>query len=236
MRINHLHDWTISPGAAINLQLRLVKQLVYDRPIDFSAIRYVAGVDVGVRDDISQAAVVVLSFPDLKPVETVRASMPTPFPYVPGLLTFREGPVLEKAFALLEHEPDAFIFDGMGRAHPRRIGLACHMGLWLGKPSIGCGKGILIGKYAEPPPQKGKYSPLMYQGEVVGAILRSKAGTKPVYISVGHLADLESAVELTMRCLSKYRLPEPIRLAHHAAGQRQAALEIPKPEIEPDVD
>jgi deoxyribonuclease V len=190
---------------------------VDDTPLEIEKIRLVGGVDVDVKNDISQAAVVVLSFPDMKPVEIVRHQMPTPFTYVPGLLSFREGPMLEEAFRQLAHEPDVFIFDGMGKMHPRRFGIACHMGLLLQKPAIGCGKTHFVGEYIEPPPEAGQYAPLVDGGETVGAILRTQKGVKPVYISVGHRADLESAIRLIMRCVGKYRLPEPIRAAHQAA-------------------
>ncbi|MCC7448743.1 MAG: deoxyribonuclease V [Anaerolineae bacterium] len=219
MDIQHRHDWHVSPDEAVAIQRQLVREVIYDRPLNLEAIRYVAGVDVSVKENVSQAAVVVVSFPDLKPVEIVRAHMPTPFPYIPGLLSFREGPVLEDAFRQLKHEPDVFIFDGMGRAHPRRIGIATHMGLWLQKPTIGCGKTLLSGKYVEPPDERGAFANLVDRGELIGVILRTRAGVKPVYISVGHLADLATSVELVMRCTPKYRLPEPIRLAHNAAGQ-----------------
>jgi deoxyribonuclease V len=219
MHISHRHDWNVTPEEAIALQRQLVKEVIDDRPLKLDAIRLVAGVDVSVKENVSQAAVVVASFPDLKPVETVLWQMPTPFPYIPGLLSFREGPVLEEAFRRLEHEPDVFIFDGMGRAHPRRIGIATHMGLWLQRPTIGCGKTLLTGKYVEPPDERGAQTDLVDRGEVIGVILRTRAGVKPVYISVGHLADLPTSAELVMRCTSKYRLPEPIRFAHNAAGQ-----------------
>jgi deoxyribonuclease V len=224
MHIPHLHDWNISPGEAIALQKELATQLDTQHRLDLNAIGLVAGVDVSVKTDLvtgnatSQAAVVVLSYPDMRVVETALAQMSTPFPYVPGLLSFREGPVLETAFAKLEAEPDVLIFDGMGRAHPRRIGIASHMGLWLQKPTIGCGKTLLTGKYTEPPNERGAYSDLIDRNEVIGAVLRTKANVKPVYISVGHLADLATSVELIMRCTSKYRLPDPIRAAHNAAG------------------
>jgi deoxyribonuclease V len=219
MNIQHVHDWNLRPDEAIALQRQLVSQVIYDRPLDLNAIRLVAGVDVSVQGGTSQAAVVVVNYPDLKSVETVLAHLPTPFPYIPGLLSFREGPVLEGAFRQLKTEPDVFIFDGMGRAHPRRIGIATHMGLWLQKPTIGCGKTLFVGKYVEPPDQRGAFVDLVDRGEVIGAILRTRAGVKPVYISVGHLADLPTSVELAMRCTAKYRLPEPIRLAHQAAGK-----------------
>lgn len=222
MNINHRHDWQVTPEQAIALQQQMVGEVIHDRPLDLDAIRLVAGVDVSVRDEVSYAAVVVLTYPDMRLLEVARASMPTPFPYIPGLLSFREGPVLEQAFAQLSHEPDVFIFDGMGRAHPRRIGIATHMGLWLGKPTIGCGKTHLVGTYVEPPDERGAFAELIHRKEVIGVILRTRAKTKPVYISVGHLADLASSVALVMRCTGKYRLPEPIRAAHQAAGRRDA--------------
>ncbi|HLU11722.1 MAG TPA: deoxyribonuclease V [Oceanobacillus sp.] len=224
MNIPHKHDWNITPAEAIALQRQLANEVNYSQPIDLDAVRLVAGVDVSVKPDqngrdISQAAIAVLSFPDLKPVETALAKIPTPFPYIPGLLSFREGPVLEEAFKQLQCEPDVYIFDGMGRAHPRRIGIATHIGLWLQKPTIGCGKTHLIGRYQEPLDERGAYSELVDRNEVIGVVLRTRASVKPVYISVGHLADLPTSIELVMRCTTKYRLPEPIRAAHNAAGQ-----------------
>jgi deoxyribonuclease V len=218
MNITHLHDWNITPAQAIQLQKEMAAQVIYDRPINIDAVQLVAGVDVSVKENTSHAAIVVLKFPELIPVETVTATMPTPFPYIPGLLSFREGPVLEEALSQLQREPDVFIFDGMGRAHPRRIGIATHMGLWLGRPTIGCGKTLLTGKYVEPGNERGDYADLIDRKEVIGAILRTRANTKPVFISVGHLADLATSIDLVMRCTPKYRLPEPIRYAHNAAG------------------
>ncbi len=219
MDISHRHDWNVSPDEAIAIQKQLAGEVIYDRPVNLNGIKLVAGVDVSVKNNISQAAVVVLSFPDLKVIEIVRWQMPTPFPYIPGLLTFREGPVLEQAFKQLQRIPDVFVFDGMGRIHPRRIGIACHMGVWLQKPTIGCGKTMFIGEYVEPPTERGAYSDLVYQGEVLGAILRTREKVKPVFISVGHLADLATSIALVMRCTSQFRLPVPIRAAHDAAGQ-----------------
>lgn len=218
MHINHLHDWNITPQAAIALQKELAPQLI-DAALDLTTIRYVAGVDVSVKNNVSQAAVVVATFPDLNPIETVRAQLPTTFPYIPGLLTFREGHVLENAFAQLQTEPDVFIFDGMGRIHPRRMGIAAHMGLWLDKPTIGCGKTHFIGTFVEPEASAGSYSPLMDKDEQIGVVLRTRTGIKPVYISPGHRTDIASAIALTLACITRYRLPEPIRYAHNAAGQ-----------------
>ncbi len=225
MQITHLHDWNISPSEAIALQKQMVTQIDYQHPIDIRSVTRVAGVDVSVKPDpetgkdMSQAAVVVLSFPDMQVIETSLAQMPTPFPYIPGLLSFREGPVLEVAFKKLQAEPDVFIFDGMGRAHPRRIGIASHMGLWLQKPTIGCGKTLLTGHFQEPGNERGDFSDLIDKDEVIGGVLRTRPNVKPVFISVGHLADLPTALKFVMLCTSKYRLPDPIRAAHNAAGE-----------------
>ena len=218
MKINHLHEWNLEPKAAIELQKQLASRLIDNTPLDLTAIRYVAGVDVSVKNEVSQAAVVVTSYPDLEPVETVLTQKPTSFPYIPGLLTFREGPVLEEAFLKLNIEPDVFIFDGMGQIHPRRMGIAAHLGLWLDKPTIGCGKTYLIGDYVEPGPNACDYSPLTYKGQQLGVVLRTRTKVKPVFVSVGHRAELNSAIQLILSVTPKYRLPQPIRLAHGAAG------------------
>jgi deoxyribonuclease V len=220
MDIAHLHDWNLTPQAAIALQQRLAAQVVTGPPLNLARTRLVAGVDVSVRDDISQAAVVVVTFPGLEPVETVTAAQPTPFPYIPGLLSFREGPVLEAAFARLQSEPDAFLFDGMGIMHPRRLGIAAHLGLWLDRPTVGCGKTHLVGTYDTPDTARGACSAVVHRGERIGVVLRTREGIRPVYVSPGHRIDLDSAVALTLACTPRYRLPEPIRLAHRAAGRR----------------
>lgn len=223
MNTEHLHEWNVSAAEAIAIQKQLADRVVYDRPIDPAAVRLVAGVDVSVRTDTdgvaqSQAAIAVMTLPDFAVVETVRAQLPTPFPYIPGLLSFREAPVLLKAFALLEQVPDVFIFDGMGRAHPRRLGIASHMGLWLNAPTIGCGKTLLVGTHEPVGEDRGSFSLMRHRGDVIGAALRTRSRTKVVYISPGHLIDLDSSIALIMRCTPKYRLPEPIRAAHNAAG------------------
>jgi deoxyribonuclease V len=219
MKISHRHDWNLTPEAAIDLQKQMAGEVITDQPIDLAAVRTVAGVDVSVKNEVSQAAVVVLSYPQLQVLETVRAHQPTPFPYIPGLLSFREGPVLEAAFRQLQHEPDVLIFDGMGIMHPRRLGIAAHMGLWLDRPTIGCGKKKLVGTFNTPGPEQGARSLLIHRGEVLGVVLRTRANVKPVFISVGHRATLETAVQLVLNCTPKYRLPEPIRQAHNAAGR-----------------
>jgi deoxyribonuclease V len=218
MKINHLHKWDVTPKEGIAIQKSLMNTVVYDRPVDVNTVRLVGGVDVSVKNGMSQAAVVVMTFPELQIIETALTIKPTPFPYVPGLLSFREGPVLVEAFEKLHNVPDVFIFDGMGRIHPRRIGIASHMGLWLDKATIGCGKTHFIGEYDLPGESKGDYSYLTDKGETLGVVLRSRDKVKPVYISAGHLIDLGSAIEIVMMCTPKYRLPEPIRKAHKAAG------------------
>ncbi|MBK8021481.1 MAG: endonuclease V [Chloroflexi bacterium] len=231
MKLRTLHDWAVTPREAIAIQKRLVGELIDDTPLNLEALRTVAGVDVSVRPDpligepVSRAAVVVLSFPDLRIVETSFAQMPTPFPYIPGLLTFREGPVLVQAFEALQQPADVFIFDGMGRAHPRRMGIAAHMGLWLDAPTIGCGKTHLTGRYDPVGHVAGSLSYLYDREEILGAVLRTRTNVKPVYISVGHRADLATSLELTLRCTTRYRLPEPIRAAHHAAGEPPTSTE-----------
>jgi deoxyribonuclease V len=219
MHINPLHAWDLTPQQAIALQKTLRAEVVSTRPIDLQAVRLVAGVDVSVKSNRSNAAVVVVTYPDFRLVETVVAERPTPFPYIPGLLSFREGPVLAEAFERLRSEPDVLLFDGMGIAHPRRIGIASHLGLWLGKPTVGCGKTLLCGRYSDLGLEKGSAAPLIDKGDTIGVALRTRTGTNPIFVSKGHLADVDTAAALVLRCCPKYRLPEPIRLAHNAAGR-----------------
>ncbi len=218
MRLQRRHGWDLTPAEAVALQQQLRTEVRSDLPIDLDRLRHVAGVDVSVKDDRSQAAVVVMTYPGFEPVETVLARRPTPFPYVPGLLSFREGPVLEEAFERLRQPPDVFLFDGMGTAHPRRMGIACHLGLWLERPTIGCGKTLLAGRYKDLGAEKGAAAPLVHRGDTIGMAVRTRAGTNPMFISPGHLADIPTSVELVLRCSPKWRLPEPIRQAHKAAG------------------
>jgi len=217
-----LHSWNLTPTEAKALQTQLVS-LLRDEPLDLRTVRTVAGVDVSVKEvggrAVSQAAIVVSTFPDLEIIETVRAQRPTDYPYIPGLLTFREGPVLLQAWSLLKTNPDVLIFDGMGRIHPRQMGIAAHMGLWLQQPTIGCGKTHLLGEYAMPGVEQGAYSVLTIFGQPRGVVLRTRTNVKPVYISAGHRMDTKSALALVLACTTKYRLPMPIRYAHIAAGK-----------------
>ena len=217
MKVHYLHDWDLRPKAAVALQTELAPLLVSDSTLKLDKVTTVAGVDVSVRQKISRAAVVVMSYPQLEVIETVRAQEVTRFPYIPGLLAFREGPVVLDAIRKLLHEPDVFIFDGMGQIHPRKMGIAAHIGLWLRRPTIGCGKTHYIGDYLEPAAEKGSQSPLTFRGERLGIVLRTRTNVKPVYVSVGHLAEIRGAAQLILFCTSKYRLPQPIRVAHDAA-------------------
>ncbi|MFF8802511.1 MULTISPECIES: deoxyribonuclease V [unclassified Methylobacterium] len=218
MELHPRHAWDLTPEAAVDLQRVLRGEIVADRPIDLAGVRLVAGVDVSVKNERSRAAIVVATFPDFRVVETATAERPTPFPYIPGLLSFREGPVLEEAFGRLRAEPDVFLFDGMGTAHPRRMGIASHMGLWLERPTVGVGKTRLVGTNAPLSEAKGAQVPLVHRGETIGAVVRTRTAKHPLFISPGHLADIPSAVALVLACAPKFRLPEPIRLAHRAAG------------------
>ena len=218
MKVHELHDWHLKPADAIALQKQLAQRLISDQPIDLQAIETVAGVDVSIKRHLAQAALVVMRYPELEIIETVRAQKEVAYPYIPGLLSFREGPVLVDAFRRLNTPADVFLFDGMGQIHPRRMGIAAHLGLWLERPTIGCGKKHLLGDYDLPPPTKGSASPLTWRGEQLGIVLRTRSRVKPLYVSVGHLAELDSAVDLVLACTPKYRLPRPIRQAHSAAA------------------
>lgn len=212
------HAWDLSPREAIALQKRLAGQVDTSMPVDVDSLELVAGVDVSVKNNVSRAAIVVLTFPGLEIVEAVTERIPTPFPYISGLLSFREGEVILAAHARLKHRPDAYIFDGQGIAHPRRIGIASHIGLWWGAPTVGCAKTRLIGQHDEPAPEKGSFTPLVHHGEQIGVVLRTRTNVKPVFVSPGHHATIDSARELVLRCTTRYRLPAPIRAAHNAAG------------------
>jgi deoxyribonuclease V len=213
-----LHPWTVTPSEAIRLQRALTSQVRADVPLHWDGLRQVAGVDVSVKEGVSQAAVVVLSYPGLAVVESVTAARPTDFHYIPGLLSFREGPVILEALRALQATPDVFIFDGQGRIHPRRIGIASHIGLFMDRPTVGCAKTLLVGQHAEVAPEQGAWAPLVDGNETIGVALRTRAQTKPVYVSVGHRVTLEDARALVLACTTRYRLPEPIRAAHRAAA------------------
>ncbi len=183
-------------------------------------IRYVAGVDVGFEQDgaVTRAAVAVLTFPALDLVESALARQPTRFPYVPGYLSFREIPAVLAALKQLKTQPDLLLCDGQGLAHPRRFGLACHLGILTGLPAIGVAKSRLIGSHGAPPQEKGSWVPLTDAGEVIGAVVCTRSGVKPLYVSIGHRVSLATAIEYVLRCTTKYRLPETTRAAHRLAS------------------
>jgi deoxyribonuclease V len=218
MEIARRHDWDVTTTRAREIQLQLAAQI--SRVGTLINPKLIAGVDVSVNRfaKTGTAAVVVLRYPGMEIVEIGSAEDSIIFPYVPGLLTFREAPLILAAFEKLTVTPDFVMVDGQGIAHPRRIGLASHLGLCLGIPAIGCAKSRLIGEYAEPGNEAGSYTELLDNSEVIGAVVRTKAGVKQVYVSIGHMIDLPSAVSLVLKCCRGYRLPEPTRLAHMAAG------------------
>jgi deoxyribonuclease V len=221
MRLAIEHPWNLSPGEAIALQRELAERVeIRDRLPD--SLRTVAGVDVGFEDGgrITRAAVAVLRFPDLVPLEQALARRPTTFPYVPGLLSFRELPAVLDALRQFPELPDVLLCDGQGRAHPRRFGIACHLGVLLDCPTVGVGKTRLIGTHAEPGPNKGDWTPLLDKGEVIGAVLRTRPGVKPLYVSSGHRVGLETAIALTLACTGRWRLPETTRAAHRLASEK----------------
>ncbi len=218
MKLQRLHDWNLTPKQAIALQQDLRTRVITEDRL--GPLRHVAGVDVGFEDNrrITRAAVAVLSFPDLTLVEQAVARRPTTFPYVPGLLSFREIPAALDALEQLRQPPDLLLADGQGLAHPRRFGLACHLGLVTATPCIGVAKSRLIGEHDEPGEEKGAWSPLTDHGEVIGAVLRTRTRVKPVYVSIGHRVSLPTAIELVLACTTRYRLPETTRWAHRLAS------------------
>jgi deoxyribonuclease V len=212
--IDAMHDWDVSTEEARRIQDRLRDQVVAS-PLDDS-VEYVAGADVSFErgsDDL-YAAVVVLDADDLEPIEIGRSRMEAVFPYVPGLLSFREAPALLEAWESLEIEPDLLVCDGHGRAHPRRFGLACHVGVWLDQPTIGGAQNILVGTCDEPAPQKGSHEPLRDDGDVIGRALRTRDDVHSVYVSIGHRVSLEGATRQILEVAPTYKIPEPIRAAH----------------------
>lgn len=222
MNIKQLHDWNLNPKQAMELQKQLAFQVI--RTDDFEKpIKTVAGIDLGydAKNDTSRAVVVVLSFPELELIESAEALMPIQFPYFPSLLSFRETPVAIKALEKLKIAPDLILCDGQGIAHPRRFGIACHIGLLTDKPSIGVAKSILTGKFENLGETRGSVAPLISRNEQIGAAVRTKDKTQPVYVSVGHRISLETAVKYVLQCAPKYRLPETTRLADKMASYRK---------------
>lgn len=225
--MKNLHSWNLSYSQAAQLQTKLAEKVQF-KPLQGQP-ELIAGLDCALSKDgqrIIAAAVVLRTataekglWESVEPssfetVETTHAIQKLSFPYIPGLLSFREAPVCIAAVEKLKLEPDVFIIDGQGIAHPRRLGLASHLGLFFDKPTIGCAKSRLTGQFEEPPPEKGTYSLLKDKDEVIGAVVRTRTNVEPVFVSVGNKCSLEDAIEVTLSCTTKYRLPEPTRLAH----------------------
>ncbi len=246
MQVKKLHNWNLSYSQAIALQKQLAEQVqqieLKTRP------KTIAGLDCALSPDKKRiiAVAVVLAIPQairglwetteqtdatlrssassirstsFEVIETATASQQLTFPYIPGLLSFRESPVCLDAVQKLKKEPDAFVIDGQGIAHPRRFGLAAHLGLFFDKPTVGCAKSRLTGTFEEPAPEKGAYSPLKDNEEVIGAVVRTRTSVKPIFVSVGNKCRLKDAIEITLACTTKYRLPEPTRIAHQLVSK-----------------
>lgn len=220
MHIDYPQTWPHTAQEAIALQQELRSKVVTTDQL--GPVKYVAGVDVGFEQEgtVTRAAVVVLSFPELKQVDSALARMPTEFPYIPGLLSFREIPALLQALEKLQTTPDLILCDGQGIAHPRRLGIASHLGILINAPTIGVGKSLLVGKYQMPAEQKGNWEPLTHYNETIGAVLRTRDNINPLFISSGHRVSLATSIDFVMRCTTKYRLPETTRLAHNMASKK----------------
>ncbi len=219
MKVGGLHAFDLSPSEARRLQEELASRVVAGPALDLASVQHVAGADVSTQGEMAFATVVVLDFPGLSLVEVRGFQAPLRFPYVPGLLSFRELPSVVGALQKVETEVDALILDAQGQAHPRRMGLASHLGIFLDVPTVGCAKSRLVGSFEEPGREKGSATDLVHRGEVVGRVLRTREGVSPVYVSVGNGIALESSVDLVLACCTKYRLPETTRQAHNAANR-----------------
>ncbi len=217
------HDWDVTPREAREIQESLRGRV--SRRNRLGGVRYVAGLDVAFeqRKTVARGAVVLLSLPTLEVVESHIARLPLVFPYVPGLLSFREVPVLLEALRRLSRRPDLLLCDGQGFAHPRRFGLACHLGVLTELPAVGVAKSRLIGEHGPVPEDRGAWTDLTDRGERIGAVLRSRPGVRPLYVSSGHRIDLPTAVRYVMRCATRYRLPEPTRLADRLSKASKTA-------------
>lgn len=218
MKLKNIHSWSLRPKQAIKLQERLRRKIRLNKLT--APVKLIAAADASFKKGRAVGVVVVFSYPDLKVKESVRKCAKISFPYIPGLLIFREGPVLYKCFRALKLEPEVIIFDGQGLAHPRNMGIATHLGLLLDKPTIGCAKTRLFGKYAEPGKSRGKFSYLLDSCKrKIGVVLRTKDNVRPVFVSAGNKIDLKSSVRIILRCVKKYRIPEPLRIAHQLTLQ-----------------
>lgn len=227
----NLHAWDLTPEEAARTQRDLRASLVL--AWDNRSVTMIGGVDVSIKTESTHAAIVVLRYPGLTPLEGVTAEAPLVFPYIPGLLAFREGPAVLVAWDKLQNKPDLLMFDGQGIAHPRGIGIASHMGLWLECPTIGVAKSRLYGRHTEVGPKHGDRADLLGKtGNIIGTVVRMRERTNPLYISPGHLIDVEHAIQFVLACSAGYRLPEPTRWAHKvAAGQKLPSQDSDQPRL-----
>jgi deoxyribonuclease V len=218
MRVHKLHDWEVSVARAKEIQLSLAKRVVTENEVINPHL--VAGIDISSPNaqGVARGAVVLLRYPEFSMVEVKVVEGKVTFPYIPGLLSFRESPLILAACEKISNTPDLILIDGQGIAHPRRFGLASHVGLFLDLPTIGCAKSILCGQHQPVGEEAGSHTELLDNGELVGVALRTKSGVKPIYVSVGHKIGLASALQWVIKCCRGYRIPEPTRLAHLAAG------------------
>ncbi len=218
-KVKKLHSWDLTTDEARDLQLELASRVESAHAL--ANCKTIAGADVSynLRGKWLYAAVVVLRADTQEVIDCAEIVSEASFPYVPGLLSFREVPAVIAAYEQLSVQPDVLICDGQGIAHPRRLGLASHLGLWLGIPTIGCAKSRLCGEYSEPAPERGSWSYLVDEGETIGAVVRTRTGVKPLYVSVGHLCDLESAMAIVLAAAPQYRQPTTTRLAHHRVNE-----------------
>jgi deoxyribonuclease V len=222
MKTRKLHEWDLSYKEAVEIQNRLASQVrfivIKKKP------KIIAGLDCAFSKDEKRifAVVVVIELSNFEIIETVTATRKLSFPYIPGLLSFREAPVCIDAIEKLKVRPDVFIVDGQGFAHPRRFGIASHIGVLWDMPTVGCAKSRLIGDFNEPGKRKGNFSPLTDNGEIIGAVLRTRNNVKPVFVSVGHKCTLDDAIKIVLECTTRYRLPEPARLAHQIVSRTRS--------------
>lgn len=216
--LNHGHDWDVSTQEAIRIQNRLAESVIQE-PLPFTPST-IAGVDVsfrrrGYKDYAAQCGIAVLSLPELDVVDQAKWEGDVTFPYVPGLLSFREIPAVVAALEGLSVRPDVFMTDGQGLAHPRRFGLACHLGIALDVPALGVAKKKLVGTFDALGSERGCHVPLTHRGDLVGAAVRTRKNVKPVFVSIGHRMTLQEAIDLTLACAPRFKIPEPTRMAHH---------------------
>ncbi|MDY6795549.1 MAG: deoxyribonuclease V [Actinomycetota bacterium] len=233
MRVSYRHPLEVSVREARAWQEKLSGEVREEAALKLETVERVAGTDISYLREhrLALGAVVLMDVPGLQVLEVARSAVEVDFPYVPGILSFRELPALLPALEKLSRPPDLVFVDGQGVAHPRGFGLASHLGVLTGLPTVGCAKSRLVGRSEEPGPEVGDWEPLMYGDRCVGAVLRTRRGVKPLYISVGHLVDLSTAVKAVLSCLGGYRLPEPQRRAHLAADESKREVKAGRPAL-----